>query len=505
MPNHTSAAMIAIAAVLMPSLAEAACKDSDRPPTPTQVKWFATSDTTIALQWTVRKSDAVDINIEDVTTGKPAPGGGPGLFKGQSIFHEIKGLSENHTYKLTLYARTESGTEGCISAKPVVMTTKTAKKVDADACRQYTSRAAQQRKDMQGKGCPVDGPRWTTDPNAHFSFCINERLGGRTTDVSETKARDDAIQICSIDNAFRKWLTTNSITNASLVVMQNGQLIGQFGFGNRKSSTVVPIASLTKAITAMCIANLVDGGKLNYSDKVSDRLSSFFKSATIADARANNITIEHLLRHTSGLSFDPVVPPWAAGITNTASADETFAKAALAQNLDRVPGTGTNKYNNVNYALLGMIVNQVTGQTYEAYCKQSVLTPHRFSDVHIGAGIPAMGAFGGWEMSAEQYADFIYSHYSKMSAGADAFMKASFTAQYGLGVVLKSTSKGRNIWHFGNWPGGKAPFPPTTPSEFSSYFAFWDNELVVVALYDKAINNNQQAALDNALVKAAGK
>jgi CubicO group peptidase (beta-lactamase class C family) len=310
-----------------------------------------------------------------------------------------------------------------------------------------------------------------------------------------------------IANAFHTWLTSNSITNASLAVMQNGSLIGQFGFGNRQSSTVVPIASLTKAITAMCIANLVDAGKLSYTDKVSTRLKSFFtdKNTTIADKRANDITIEHLLRHISGFSFDPVVPPWAAGITNTASADETFAKAALAKNLDRVPGTGMNNYNNVNYALLGMIIKQVTGQTYEAYCRQTVLTPHRFSDVRIGAGVPAMGAFGGWEMSVEQYANFIDSHYRKMSTNADAFMKASFTAQYGLGVALRSTSKGRNIWHFGNWPGGKAPFPPTTPSEFSSYFALWDNELLVVAAYDKSINNTQQVALDSALAKAAGK
>jgi hypothetical protein len=40
---------------------------------------------------------------------------------------------------------------------------------------------------------------------------------------------------------------------------------------------------------------------------------------------------------------------------------------------------------------------------------------------------------------------------------------------------------------------------------FGSYFAFWDNELVVVATYDKPTNNSQQDALDDALAKAAGK
>jgi CubicO group peptidase (beta-lactamase class C family) len=318
----------------------------------------------------------------------------------------------------------------------------------------------------------------------------------------------------NIATAFRSWLRTNGITNASLVVMQNGQMIGKLGFGSRTSSTVVPIASLTKAITAMCIANLVDAGKLSYTDKVADRLSSFFKSITLPHTDANNMTIEHLLRHTSGMRFDSVVPPWATGITNTASADEMFAKAVLAKDFIRVPGTGMSSYNNVNYALLGMIIKQVTGQTYEAHCQQSVLTPHRFSNVRIGAGIPALGAFGGWEMSAEQYADFIYSHYRKMSASADAFMNNSLSrgpitsgvSGYGLGVsVWKNPKGGRNIWHFGSWPGGGTPAPPTTPAMFGSYFAFWDNELVVVATYDKPTNNSQQDALDDALAKAAGK
>jgi CubicO group peptidase (beta-lactamase class C family) len=311
----------------------------------------------------------------------------------------------------------------------------------------------------------------------------------------------------NIVGAFTSWLGRHGGTNGSLVVMQNGQLIGQYGFGNRTPSTIVPIASLTKAITATCIAHLVDAGKLGYNDKASDRLRSFFTDSrtTIADTRANNITIQHLLRHTSGLSFDPVVPPWAAGITNTASVDETFARAALARNLDRAPGTGMNNYNNVNYALLGMIIKQVTGQSYEGYCRQTVLSPHRFSDVRIGAGIPAMGAFGGWEMSTEQYADFIDKHYRTMSASADAFMNNSFAAGYGLGVALKksATSAGkRNVWHFGNWPGGNKPSPPTTPGEFSSYFALWDNDLLVVATMDR---NIADGSLDTALRTAAGK
>jgi CubicO group peptidase (beta-lactamase class C family) len=329
-----------------------------------------------------------------------------------------------------------------------------------------------------------------------------------------------------IANAFKSWLGSVGVANASLAVMQAGCLVGQYGFGNRRTTTVVPVASLTKAITAMCIANLVDAGKLSYIDKASTRLSNFFKSATIADTRANDITIANLLRHQSGFpggaGNDPVVPPWAAGVTNIASADETFAKAQLAKPLDRAPGTGTyddSHYNNVNYDLLGMVIKQVTGQSYEAYCRQAVLTPSRFhgypvDQPRIGTGIPAMGAFGGWEITVEQYADFIDSHYRRMSAGADKFMSDSVASNaaasgiaYGLGVAVRRNSAGsRNVWHFGNWPGGMPPAPPTTPQEFSSYFASWgDNNLLVVAALDKNKSDVRNPSLDCAMLTAQGK
>jgi CubicO group peptidase (beta-lactamase class C family) len=333
-----------------------------------------------------------------------------------------------------------------------------------------------------------------------------------------------------IAKALQTWLAAVGVTNASLAVMQNdGCLVGQYGYGNRRSTTSVPVASLTKAITAMCIANLVDAGKLNYTDKASTLLKSLFTDPTtkIADKRANDITVANLLRHQSGFpngpGNDPVAPPWAAGVTNTASADVTFAKAQLAMNLDRAPGTGTwdQHYNNVNYDLLGLIIKQVTGSSYETFCKQSLfgvqssLHFHAYPDdmPRIGAGIPALGSFGGWQISVEQYADFIDRHYRKMSTNADKFMNDSLTANpnsqgyaYGLGVVLKKNSTGgRNISHFGNWPGGLPPPPATTPPEFSSYFQLWDNNLLVVLALDKNKTDVTSPSLDTAMTTAAGK
>jgi hypothetical protein len=198
MPNRFSAVIVAAAALLVPNLAQAGCDAGDRPPAPTNVKATATSDTTITLQWTVRQSDAVDINIDDLDAKKPAPGGRmAGVFKGQSIFYEVKGLTENHNYALTVFARTESGTEGCTSANGVTVTARTYKRADVVACGAYADKAVQQVKDMQAKKCPTDGGRWAPFKDAHYNWCLSEHQQGRTTDVAESKARDDAIQACN--------------------------------------------------------------------------------------------------------------------------------------------------------------------------------------------------------------------------------------------------------------------------------------------------------------------
>src|SRR5262245_28095887 len=107
-----------------------------------------------------------------------------------------------------------------------------------------------------------------------------------------------------ISKAFRDWLGANRIAKASLVVMRDGAVIGRFGFGDRGPDTVVPVASLSKAITAVCIASLVDSGRLAYGDPLAKGLGKFLAFAHPRDVRARSITIEHLLRHQSGLEHD---------------------------------------------------------------------------------------------------------------------------------------------------------------------------------------------------------
>jgi uncharacterized protein YkwD len=184
-----------LAATIAVTSAEAACRASDRPPAPTQVKVLATSDTSIYVQWAARRNDFVDLVVKQKSNNRVIFNVAGGL-RGQWERH-FPGLVPDQEYEVTIRSRTQGGTEGCVSVPPVVMTTRTATRANANVCRTYVRRVAEQVKAMAQKKCPTSGSRWSRDQNMHSLWCLNERASGRTTDVSEMKARDEAIAACT--------------------------------------------------------------------------------------------------------------------------------------------------------------------------------------------------------------------------------------------------------------------------------------------------------------------
>jgi CubicO group peptidase (beta-lactamase class C family)/phage-related protein len=335
--------------------------------------------------------------------------------------------------------------------------------------------------------CPKDGKGHLA---AGWTFHISYRNVPPKLKAPSGKLED------RINTAFRNWLNTYKITNASLTVMLSGGIVGKFGYGQRNADSIVAVASLSKAITGVCIATLVDAGRLGFTDTIGTRLRAFLTNHPPADTRASNITIEHLLRHRSGLGTDPTQGAGMSTLPNRDSADEAIAQRALAVNLSSNPGS-TYFYNNANYSLLGMVIREITGEAYEAYCHR-ILLGRGASRARIGAGLRAMGAFGGWEISAAEYASFgraFDKGQRLLSTRAHTFIDGG---TYGLGVNVVRTATGRNVFHFGDWQSSA-----TTPSEIGAFFALWDNNVSIVANYDRHVSDAARTALDNALRNAA--
>jgi CubicO group peptidase (beta-lactamase class C family) len=154
-----------------------------------------------------------------------------------------------------------------------------------------------------------------------------------------------------------------------VLVAKKGKVILSKGYGwaDRKNKipnspeTVFNIGSVTKQFTASAILKLVEQGKI----KISDKISSYFTQAPI-DKR--EITIHQLLTHTSGISNRT------GGFRYDEASKEQFLKEFFESELQSKPGT-TYQYANANYIILTVILELVSGQTYNSFLKEYLFEP----------------------------------------------------------------------------------------------------------------------------------
>jgi len=176
----------------------------------------------------------------------------------------------------------------------------------------------------------------------------------------------------AIDAFLQEQLKANRIPGMAVAIVQGDRVIFQKGYGEaapgRAAGPQTPfyIGSVTKTFTATAAMKLVEQGKLELDAPVQKYLPWF----QVADSQVSaQITVRNLLNHTSGLSElgDPNSSAY------TASLEE---QARLLSQVRPNAAVGTRfQYYNQNYRLLGLIIEQVSGQPFGEYLKASVFTP----------------------------------------------------------------------------------------------------------------------------------
>jgi CubicO group peptidase (beta-lactamase class C family) len=119
--------------------------------------------------------------------------------------------------------------------------------------------------------------------------------------VMSTSAMAQAPQgVNGMIQAFQTWAATNGLANASLFIARDGTEIGRATVGAWTVDTPAPIASTSKAITAVCLGTLVDSRQVALTDTIQLLLPDFTRSlSAVGQANSGRITVEQLLRHTS--------------------------------------------------------------------------------------------------------------------------------------------------------------------------------------------------------------
>jgi CubicO group peptidase (beta-lactamase class C family) len=156
--------------------------------------------------------------------------------------------------------------------------------------------------------------------------------------------------------------------------------IGQSNLEQNSKATLTTtnsICSITKSFTAVAIMKLIDEGKINLDDKVKDLLP-FYKTKSFSNGDA---TIKSLLSHSSGL-------PGNSGHSYFTGPSFIFPSKtefrSIFKDLKTTSKVGSDvKYSNVGYALLGEIIETVSGIPYAVYLKNEVLNPLKMTNTYI--------------------------------------------------------------------------------------------------------------------------
>jgi CubicO group peptidase (beta-lactamase class C family) len=188
--------------------------------------------------------------------------------------------------------------------------------------------------------------------------------------------------MAGLENYLQQLTASGNPPGLSVVVVRDGDVVYNkaFGFadGPRKlkatSDTVYHWWSMTKIPTAIAILQLKERGKLDLDDEVTKYLPWFdVKYPSTTDPA---ITIRHLLQHTSGLPDTiPAMIGWVHYDDTTYIQTDVLKKHLPEFNtLKFEPGTKA-VYSNLNYMVLGAIIEAVSSQTYESYITENILQP----------------------------------------------------------------------------------------------------------------------------------
>jgi CubicO group peptidase (beta-lactamase class C family) len=170
--------------------------------------------------------------------------------------------------------------------------------------------------------------------------------------------------------------------NGSILVAEHGKVLYERGVGYADIQTHTPntpetkfgIASLSKQFTAALVLMQVAIGNLRLDATVSEILPWYRKDT------GSRITVEQLLRHTSGLPPDYDAPEFGDGEAAARHAEpKTFAESVCQPALVSEPGTRWN-YSNCGYILLGLILEQITAKPFDELLESQLLRPLGMND-----------------------------------------------------------------------------------------------------------------------------
>lgn len=300
----------------------------------------------------------------------------------------------------------------------------------------------------------------------------------------------------AIDAYIEQQMRRLNIPGASLAIVEGEQIVHLCGFGRARPGGEAPspqtpffIGSTTKSFTALAVMQLVEAGQIELDAPVQRYLPWF----QVADALASaQMTVRHLLNQTSSL---PLLPGWQllANFDDRPDATERQMRGLATLVLKRPVGAAF-EYSNLNYSLLGLVIEAASGEAYADYIQNHIFKPlgmqHSYTakaaakedGLAVGHqswfGVPIAApdlpvpsgslAAGQLISTAEDMGRYLIMHLNEGRYGETQLLSpagiaelhrpavdaSSFgvTEQYGMGWYSEGQGQTRIVWHSGMVP-----------------------------------------------------
>ena len=180
--------------------------------------------------------------------------------------------------------------------------------------------------------------------------------------------------IAKIDSVAGARLTEGPVASLGIGVKRGDDVLLVKGYGladienqvSAKPETVYRIGSITKQFTAAAVMQLVEAGEAGLDDSMTDYFPDY-------PTQGHEVTVRHLLTHTSGIKSYTGLETWQPKITLDLT-DQELMDLFKDEPFDFEPGEAY-RYNNSGFYLLGMLIEKVTSESYKEYVKAHLFEP----------------------------------------------------------------------------------------------------------------------------------
>lgn len=313
--------------------------------------------------------------------------------------------------------------------------------------------------------------------------------------LAEAQTPDQTEKILA---AWRDWTATHNVDTA-ISIGHNGTILAT-GSEGRDPDTAYPMASLTKAITGVCVKRIAEENGIAFDTTLGALQPEFDKVNIDIPAKIRDRTLASLLSMSSGLEPDLTQSEMNRTYRMGDTRNIGFSKDSLkSRGLTGTPGEFN--YNNGNYALLGALLEALTDTDNVSACRDRVFPEGHRETVGFNSDWISLAAFGGWEASTTDYTAFVMDAFKPDGDIAPNLFSLPYQGSesgwfYGVGTFFRVRQPQNVFWHNG-------ALCRVSGGEVGSYFAYYPNGYAVTVTYNKCGQGDIYQALDNALYNAA--